>query len=109
MTRRRLGRYELVQLLGKGGGGFGVALEGRGPLGIVAMEVIDGATGESFVTEFIPPIIEGESGTVPFWPRTIWTLRAYDELGQTYTYPESALCLDGGEFYALDVVADDVD
>jgi len=82
---------------------------GLGPLGIVAMEVIDGATGESFVTEFIPPIIEGESGTVPFWPRTIWTLRAYDELGQTYTYPESALCLDGGEFYALDVVADDVD
>lgn len=80
-----------------------------GPLGIVALEVIDVETGEAFLTEFLPPIVYGELASVPFYPRSLWTLRAYDELGQSYTYPESALCLDGGELYGLDVVWEDRD
>ena len=80
-----------------------------GPLGIVALEVVDVETGEGFVTEFLPPLVYDEMASIPFWPRTLWTLRAYDELGQSYSYPESALCLDGGEVYGLDITGADVD
>ncbi len=80
-----------------------------GALGIIALEVIRSDTGESFVTEFQPPLVRGEMAAVPFVARALWTLRAYDELGQSYTYPDSALCLDGGELYALDVIWADRD
>ncbi len=80
-----------------------------GPLGIIALEVIRTDSGEGWVTEFNPPLVHGEMAAVPFDARALWTLVAWDELGQSYTYPESALCLDGGEVYGLDVIWEDRD
>lgn len=80
-----------------------------GSIGIIALEVIRGDSGESWITEYNPPLVYGELASVPFEARALWTLRAWDELGQSYTYGDSALCLDGGEVYGLDVVWDDRD
>jgi|GEM_PF-6550886 len=80
-----------------------------GPLDIVALTVTPSGTGQTTVYELTNTLSLGDVTDVPFFPRAVWDLQAIDELGQTYSYPESALCLDGGEIYALDVVWGDRD
>ncbi|MCO4771254.1 MAG: hypothetical protein KDA24_14570 [Deltaproteobacteria bacterium] len=80
-----------------------------GPVSIVALTVTPSGTAETIVYQLPNTLSFGDVSEVPFFPRAVWDLQAVDELGQTYTYPEAALCLDGGELYALDVVAEDVD
>ncbi len=80
-----------------------------GPLALVQLAVTPSGTGQTTVYDLSSRLEFGDTTEVPFFPRAVWDLQAVDELGQTYSYPESALCLDGGELYALDVVAGDVD
>lgn len=80
-----------------------------GPLRITALAVTVSGTGQTQVYELTNALNFGDTTDVPFFPRALWDLQAIDELGQTYSYPESALCLDGGELYALDVVWEHVD
>lgn len=80
-----------------------------GPLRIVALTVTPSGTDQTTVYELTNTLSFGDITDVPFFPRAVWDLQAIDEIGQTYSYPESALCLDGGEVYALQIVGSDVD
>ena len=80
-----------------------------GPLRIVALAVTPSGTGQTTVYELTNSLSFGDATEVPFFARAVWDLQAIDEIGQTYSYPESALCLDGGEVYALQVVGSDAD
>ena len=80
-----------------------------GPLRVVQLVLVPLSTGQPLVYDLANTLGFGDVTEVPFFPRDVYDLQVVDEIGQTYTYPQAALCLDGGELYALEAVAEDVD